>query len=74
MLAEGKYNVTSQVNPFRSLLELYDLKKDLHGTLHVLTILQSLYPKEQSLKARIAAVKAQIDSQSVAPSTVAIAR
>jgi hypothetical protein len=53
MIDNRQYNLNSYWNPFRVLLEFYDVKKDYAKSLNLLKVLQGYYPNDSGLKARI---------------------
>ena len=63
MIEEGKGNVNSYWNPYRVLLDIYEVRKDYAKTLDVLKGLAAQYPNDQGLKARIQQTEAQISAQ-----------
>jgi hypothetical protein len=68
LLASGQYNLSSPDNPYRALIEIYDLRKDYTSELEILKDLQSrYYPNDPSLKARIDMVQQQSKSAAPAP-------
>ncbi len=56
----GRYNLNTYYNPFRVLLELYDVRGDLPKTYALLKTLQGIYPNDQGLKARADQVQARL--------------
>ncbi|MGA9119449.1 MAG: DUF2723 domain-containing protein [Bacteroidota bacterium] len=60
MVDNGQYNLNSYWNPFRVLLEFYDVKKEYAKSLDLLKVLQGYYPNDPGLKARIAQEEVQV--------------
>ncbi len=58
MINSGTGDPTEYYNPYRTLIEIYDERKDYPKQVEVLRRVQSKYPNDQSLKNRIA----QLDS------------
>jgi hypothetical protein len=53
-LESGQYSLNSSYNPYRVLIDMYDLKHDYKNELEILKDLQTrFYPNEPSLKQRI---------------------
>jgi hypothetical protein len=50
-------------NPYRVLLEIYEIKKDYNKSLDLLKNLSALYPNDPGLKQRVAEVQAQTAQQ-----------
>jgi hypothetical protein len=56
----GQANMNSYYNPYRALIDIYDLRKDYQKHLEILKDLQArFYPNDPSLKQRIEAVQLQ---------------
>jgi hypothetical protein len=65
----GQFNMQSYYNPYRALLDIYDMKRDYVKTLDLLKSLVVMYPKDPALKERIQAVEQLVAQQKVADST-----
>jgi hypothetical protein len=57
MIEAGSVNMNSYYNPYRVLLEIYDARGEHGKSLELLRKLQSLYPNDPGLKARIEMVE-----------------
>lgn len=65
MIDAGQGNVNSYYNPYRVLLDIYDVRQDHRSSLKLLQELQVLYPNDPGLRQRVEYVKglaAQQDS------------
>jgi hypothetical protein len=62
MIRTGQGNASQYYNPWRILLEMYQLKNDQKGQLNVLNTLTPLYPNDEGLKKRIKELDAQLNS------------
>ena len=60
MIESGQGNVNSYYNPYRVLLEIYDMRKEYQKSLELLQQLAVQYPNDPGLKQRIAEVQNQI--------------
>jgi len=58
----GQVNMQSYYNPYRVLLEMYDLKRDYEKSLDLLKSLAAMYPNDPGLKQRIEATAQQVAS------------
>ncbi len=63
MIQEGKGNVNSYWNPYRVLLDIYEVRKEHAKTLDVLKGLQAQYPNDQGLKVRIQQTEDRISAE-----------
>jgi hypothetical protein len=63
MIAQGKGNPNSYWNPYRVLLDIYEVRKDYGKTLDLLKGLQTQYPNDPGLKARIQQTEGQLKAQ-----------
>jgi hypothetical protein len=63
MIEEGKGNPNSYWNPYRVLLDIYEVRKDYGKTLDLLKGLQTQYPNDPGLKARIEQTQKQVNAQ-----------
>ncbi len=59
----GQVNMQSYYNPYRVLLDIYDMKRDYGKTLDLLKSLAVMYPNDPGLKQRIQATEQQIAQQ-----------
>jgi hypothetical protein len=59
-IAAGQVNMQSYYNPYRVLLEIYDLKRDYVKSLDLLKDLAAMYPNDPVLKQRIEATEQMI--------------
>jgi hypothetical protein len=66
LIDAGQANMQSYYNPYRVLLDIYDLKKEYKKSLDLLTALQKDYPNDAGLNARIEQLKQQVATQTVA--------
>jgi hypothetical protein len=66
LIDAGQANMQSYYNPYRVLLDIYDLKKEYRKSLDLLTALQKDYPNDAGLNARIEQLKQQVATQTVA--------
>ncbi len=53
----GQVNMQSYYNPYRVLLDIYDMKRDYGKTLDLLKSIQVMYPNDPGLKQRIQATE-----------------
>jgi len=60
MVESGQVNLGSYDNPYRVLLEIYDVKREYRKSLDLLKSLQLQYPNDAGLKQRIEVVEAQL--------------
>lgn len=68
LLASGQFNLSTPDNPYRALIDIYDLRKDYQQELEILKDLQTrYYPNDQSLKQRIAFVQQLANKSTPAP-------
>ncbi len=58
MIDAGQVSMNSYDNPYRVLLEIYDIRKEYGKSLELLRRLQVQYPNDAGLRQRIAAVEA----------------
>lgn len=73
MIEEGKGNVNSYWNPYRVLLDIYEVRKDYAKSLDLLKGLQDKYPNDPGLKARIQQAQDRLSAQQPAkPDTSAL--
>jgi hypothetical protein len=63
LIENGQFNPGSYYNPYRVLLEIYEVKGDYAEMLDLLKSLSVIYPNDPNLQQRIAAVKAMLDAQ-----------
>jgi hypothetical protein len=68
LIAKGQVNMNSPYNPYRVLLEIYDVKKEYRKSIDLLTGLQGMYPNDPGLKQRIAELQA-LSAQASKPDT-----
>ena len=64
MINAGEGNPTQYYNPWRVLIELYQIQNNLEGQLKVLRTLSPLYPNDTGLQQRIQQLQAQLGAQS----------
>jgi hypothetical protein len=60
IIKAGTYSLTSYYNPFRVLLDIYEIRGDKAKALDVLRSLQVHYPNDPNLKQRIALIEAEL--------------
>jgi hypothetical protein len=58
MIASGQVNLGSYYNPYRVLLEIYDVRKQYGASLELLRELAVMYPNDPNLRQRIALMEA----------------
>ncbi len=58
IIASGQVNMNSYYNPYRVLLEIYEIRKDYTKSLELLKNLSAQYPNDPGLKQRVAEVQA----------------
>jgi hypothetical protein len=63
MISEGKVNMSSYWNPYRVLLDLYEVRKDYAKTLDLLKGLEAQFPNDQGLKSRIQQTQERLSAQ-----------
>jgi hypothetical protein len=66
LIESGQVNMGSYYNPYRVLLEIYDIKKEYRKSLDLLNGLSRLYPNDPGLKQRIEAVQKLVQQQGTA--------
>jgi hypothetical protein len=66
LIDAGQANMQSYYNPYRVLLDIYDLKHEYKKSLDLLTGLQRDYPNDPGLNARIEQLKQQVAAQTAA--------
>ena len=57
LINSGEVNTNTYLNPFRALLELYDMTKEYDKEIGLLQKLQTLYPNDPGVKQRIQALE-----------------
>jgi hypothetical protein len=65
VIASGQYNVNSYYNPYRVLLEVYDIQHDYVKTLDLLKGLAVQYPDDPGLKQRITQAESLLQRMAV---------
>jgi hypothetical protein len=65
VIASGQYNVNSYYNPYRVLLEVYEIQRDYVKTFDLLKGLAVQYPDDPGLKQRIAQVESLLQRMAV---------
>jgi hypothetical protein len=63
VISSGQVNMGSYYNPYRVLLEIYEIKKEYNKSLDLLKNLSAMYPDDPGLKQRIAEVQVQAGQQ-----------
>ena len=63
MIDAGQGNLNSYYNPYRVLLDVYEIRKEHAKTLDLLKNLSALYPNDQALKDRMASVEGMLKQQ-----------
>ncbi len=53
LINSGNINSNSYINPYRALLELYDMTKEYDKAIEILRKLQTQYPNDPGVKQRI---------------------
>ncbi|MCL5737432.1 MAG: DUF2723 domain-containing protein [Bacteroidetes bacterium] len=69
-IQENPNDVQSYYNPYRILLDLYEMEGDNQKSLDLLQKLQAMFPNERSIAARIAQLQAMMNAKT-APDTAA---
>lgn len=62
LINAGRVDLTDQFNPYRALLEIYDMRKDYAKALDLLNSISGLYPNDPSIKGRIQAYEGLLKS------------
>jgi hypothetical protein len=60
LITAGQANVSSYYNPYRVLLDIYEVRKDHRNSLKLLQELQIQFPQDPNLRARIESLKVQV--------------
>ena len=68
LIEKGDVNVNSYYNPYRALLDLYDMTKQHEKTLTILRKLATMYPNDPGLKQRIQIVEQMVKQSTSTPS------
>ncbi len=63
MIGAGQVNLGAYYNPYRVLLEIYEVKQEYTKMLDLLKSLAVIYPNDPNLQQRIAFVKAKLDQE-----------
>jgi hypothetical protein len=66
LIEKGEVEMNSYYNPYRALLDLYEMTKEQDKSLNILRKLAVLYPKDPSINQRIQVLE-QVSKQSAAP-------
>jgi hypothetical protein len=66
LIEKGEVEMNSYYNPYRALLDLYEMTKEQDKSLNILRKLAVLYPTDPSIKQRIQVLE-QVSKQSAAP-------
>jgi len=61
LIKEGRGNVNSYYNPYRVLLDIYEIRKQSAKRLEVLMALQSQFPNDPTVKRKIGEVQAEMN-------------
>ncbi len=67
LIDNGQANMQSYYNPYRVLLDIYDIRQEYKKSLDLLTVLQRDYPEDPGLKARIEQLTQQVAAQQGQP-------
>ncbi len=67
MIDAGNFNLNTYWNPFRVLLDIYDVKKEHAKSLDLLKTLKGFFPNDMNLKMRIAQEEAHLTADTVVP-------
>ncbi|MBP1655799.1 MAG: hypothetical protein H6Q31_400 [Bacteroidetes bacterium] len=60
LIASGQANLNSYYNPYRVLLDIYDIRKENRKSLELLQSLQTQFPNDPNLNQRVEFLKTQI--------------
>jgi hypothetical protein len=60
LIKGGQANVNSYYNPYRVLLDIYEVRKDHRKSLELLQELQVQFPQDPNLRARVESLKVQV--------------
>jgi hypothetical protein len=63
MISEGRANLNSYWNPYRVLLDIYEVRQDYAKTLDLLKGLQAIYPNDPGIKARVQQTQERLSAQ-----------
>jgi hypothetical protein len=63
LIESGQANLNSYWNPYRVLLDLYDMKKEYAKAIELMKSLQIMIPNDPSVQQRIAVLEAQLAAQ-----------
>jgi hypothetical protein len=63
LIESGQANLNSYWNPYRVLLDLYDMRKDYAKAIDLMRNLEVMLPNDPSVKQRIAMLQAQLAAQ-----------
>ena len=66
LIEKGEVEINSYYNPYRSLLDLYEMTKEQDKTLNILRKLAVLYPKDPGINQRIQMLE-QMSKQPAVP-------
>ncbi|MBN1398559.1 MAG: DUF2723 domain-containing protein [Bacteroidetes bacterium] len=66
LIAAGQVNMNSYYNPYRALLDIYEMTKEYDKLLNILRKLESSYPSDPTIKEKIRSVE-QLKALSSAP-------
>ncbi|MGA9116192.1 MAG: DUF2723 domain-containing protein [Bacteroidota bacterium] len=66
LIASGQYNVNSYYNPFRVLLDLYEVRDEPEKALEVMQRLAERFPNDRNLQQRIQALEQEIRARNPA--------
>ncbi len=62
-IQENPHDVQSYYNPYRILLDLYEMGKDYQKSIDLLQKLQKIFPEERSISQRIAELQAMMNAK-----------
>ena len=60
LITSGQANLNSYYNPYRVLLDIYDIRKENRKSLELLQSLQTQFPNDPNLNQRVEFLKTQI--------------
>jgi hypothetical protein len=69
LIASGQVNMNSYYNPYRILLEIYEVRKEYNKSLELLKNLAALYPNNPELQQRVAEMQVKAFPQNLNPDT-----
>jgi hypothetical protein len=68
-IQENPNDVQSYYNPYRILLDIYEMEKNYQASINLLEKLQAMFPEERSIAQRISELRALLNASSGRPDT-----